>query len=158
MPNMIEFFHQDRILTIKSNDNKYVYVDYENEKVSIWNMLIDSPWEYEKSWILLEVKDFWNNLFYSFLIDWKVIFVLLNDNFESKEEIWSFFWDIDVLLIHSTKNSQKVIENIETRVVIPVGEWKDILLHTLWQHKVEIENYKFKSDTPDDSTEFINLK
>jgi len=39
-----------------------------------------------------------------------------------KEEITSFFGDVDILLIVGTKNSPKIVENIEARVVVPFGE------------------------------------
>jgi hypothetical protein len=86
------------------------------------------------------------------------VFVLFDDNFEQKEEIMSFFWDIDILLINWTKNATKIIENIEARIIIPFGEWKDVFLNILGQHKEEIESFKLKWEIWNENTEFINLK
>ncbi len=155
---MIEIFNKNQIVNIKNSDNVIVSLDTEKKEVSIGDYLIDFPGEYEKSGILLEVMEYDNKFFYSFLIEWKVVFVLFYDDFEQKEEIMSFFGDVDVLLITGSKNSPKIVENVEARVVIPFGEWKDLFLHTLSQHKEEIEVFKLKWDMWDENTEFVNLK
>lgn len=135
-----------------------VYFDTNAKTITINNLPVSFPGEYEKWWVLLEVKEYGDELFYNFSIDGKSIVIITNDNFEQKEEILSFFWDVDVLIITGSKASAKIFENIEARVVIPYGEWKDIFLHTLWQDKVEeIENFKIKSELPTDNSEFINL-
>jgi len=155
---MIEIFNKDNLVNIKNSDNVIVTLNTQNKEVKIWDYTIDYPGEYEKSGILLEVKEYDNKFFYSFLIEWKVVFVLFDDNFEQKEEIMSFFWDIDILLINWTKNATKIIENIEARIVIPFGEWKDVFLKILGQHKEEIESFKLKWEIWNENTEFINLK
>lgn len=155
---MIEIFNKDNLVNIKNSDNVVVTLNTQNKEVKIWDYVVDFPGEYEKSGILLEVKEYDNKFFYSFLIEWKVVFVLFYDDFEQKEEIMSFFWDIDILLIAWTKNSTKIIENIEARVVIPFGEWKDIFLNSISQHKEEIEVFKLKWEMWVENTEFVNLK
>jgi len=74
-------------------------------------------WEYEKSWNLLEVKEYTELLFYKFLIDGKHMCIIYSDSFELKEEIVSFFGDVDILLIIWTKDAVKIFENIEAKVV-----------------------------------------
>lgn len=156
---MIEVFNKDNKVNIKSINNVLITLDIDKKEVSIGDYLIDFPWEYEKSWILLEVKEYEQKMFYSFLVEQKIIFVLFEDEFDiSKQEILSFFWDVDILLIVWTKNAAKISENIEARVVIPFWESKDIFLNTLWQHKEEIDNFKLKVEMWVENTEFINLK
>jgi hypothetical protein len=70
--------------------------------------------------------------------------VVPSDSFELKEEILSFFGDVDILLITGTKDAAKVFENIEAKLVIPYGEGKDIFLNTLGQHTQEVDSYKVK--------------
>lgn len=150
----------ENIISIKNLNDKKIEINYSNNSVYLdWNF-IDFPWEYEKSWILLEVKEYEEKFFYSFLIDGIVVSLILDDNFELKEEISDFLWDIDVLLIRWTKNSWKVIENIEARVIIPFWEWKDVLLNNMWQHKEEIEVFKIKSNEIEskEDSEIINIK
>lgn len=154
---MIEIFNKNDILNIKSDINTNVFIDWKNKSVKIWNFNIDFPWEYEISWILAEVKEYQNKLFYSLIINSRNIFVLFYDDFELKEEIISFFWNINILLINSLKNSNKIVESIEANVVIPFWEWKEALLHILGQHKEKIENFKFKDDLWNNNTEFIYL-
>lgn len=155
---MIEIYNKNNVVNIKNSDNKIVFVDILNKTVKIDDYLIDFPWEYEKSSILVEVMEYENILFYSLLIESKIILVIFEESFEMKEEIMSFFWDVDVLLIIGTKNSPKIVENIEARVVIPFWEWKDVFLNTLGQHKEEMESFKLKADLWIENTEFINLK
>lgn len=156
---MIEIQSNWENLIIKNSENKKIEFNYSNKEVKIDWFLIDFPWEYEKAWILLEVKEHENNFFYNFSIDWNALLLIPEDNFELKEEIVSFFGDVDVLLINWTKNSPKIIENVEARVVVPFWEWKDVCLNALWQHKEEVENIKLKSsDFDNDETQIINLK
>jgi hypothetical protein len=104
------------------------------------------------------VMEYEQKLFYSLLIEWKVIVVIFEDTFETSEKILSFFWDVDILFIIGTKNASKIVENIEAKVVIPFWEWKDVFLTILWQHKEELEIFKLKGDIWLENTEFINLK
>lgn len=97
-------------------------------------------------------------LFYSFAIEGNSVVVIFDENFEMKEEIMTFFGDVDILLVRGTKTSPKLVENIEARVVIPFGEEKEMFFHTLSQHKEEVSTFKLKGELPSENTEFINLK
>ena len=154
---MLEIFNENTLLKVKNSDNKVIVVDTVNKKVSIDDFGIDYPGEYEKSWILSEVFEFEQKLFYSIHNEQKLIMVIFDEVNEIKEELLEFFGDVDVLLVAWTKNMQKLIENIETRVVIPFGEGKDVLLNTLWQHKEEISSFKLKQEMWEENTEYVNL-
>lgn len=153
----MEIRKKKNILEIESDSKWIIYFDEETKEVKIWDLIVSYPWEYEKSGILLEVKEYSWELFYSFAVDSKHIFFVLTDNFELKEEIVSFFWDVDVLIIVWTKKSVNIFENIEARVVIPYGEGKDLFLQSLWQNISPVSNYKLKSDLSLENTEFVNL-
>jgi len=56
----------------------------------------------------------------------------------------SFFGDVDVLIIISSKEAAKIFESIEAKMVIPYGESKDMFLHTLGQNIEEVKSYKVK--------------
>ncbi len=155
---MIELQNQGNILKIKNSENASIEVDTVSKTVSIQNFGVDFPWEYEKSWVLVEVKEYEEKLFYSIVTESKTLLVIFEESFEMKEEITSFFGDVDILLIIGTKNSPKIVENIEARVVVPFGEGKDLFLHTLGQHKEEIDVFKLKADMGTENTEYINLK
>ena len=155
---MIELANQGNILKIKNSDNNNIFIDTLEKKVSIEDFWVDFPGEYEKAGILVEVKEYDENLFYSIMNEWKNLLVIFQDSFEMKEEITSFFGDVDILLIVGTKNSPKIVENIEARVVVPFGEWKDVFLNTLGQHKEEVETFKLKAELWVENTEYVNLK
>jgi len=154
---MIEIYNDKQNLIIKNTLKKEIIFDKQNLKVTLDNFDTTFPWEYEKSQILLEVKEYSWNLFYNFLLEGKHIVIITEDDFEIKEEIVWFFWDIDLLIIKWTKQAAKIFENIEAKIVVPYWEAKDIFLNTLWQNSWEVENYKIKWEILWDSTEFVNL-
>lgn len=155
---MIEIFNKNDVINIKNSQNILINFNVNSKDVYIWDYNINFPWEYEKSWILLEVMEYEGKLFYNFLVEWNTIVIIFDDNFEIKESILSFFWDVDILLINWTKNSNKIVENIETKVVIPFWELKNVFLHSISQHKEEIDTFKLKSDFWLENTEYVNLK
>jgi hypothetical protein len=134
-----------------------VTFDTISNNVKIDDLDVSFPWEYEKKWILLEVKEFASLLFYSFTIDSKHLVIIPNDTFELKEEILSFFWDVDILIIIGTKRWAEIFENIEARVVIPYWPTKQVFLTTLGQNIEEVSSYKVKSELLEDANEFVNL-
>lgn len=149
---------KNNILEVESNSKSVIYFYTLKNELKIDDLFVSYPWEYEKSGILLEVKEYQNNLFYSFSVDSKHILFILTDEFDLKEEILSFFWDVDVLVIIWTKKSVKIFENIEARVVVPYWEGKDLFLQTLWQNIEEVKNFKLKWEFSLENTEFVNLE
>ncbi len=155
---MLEISNNDKKIIIKNSSDDNLVINYDNSEISIWDLVIDMPWEYEKSGILLLAKKYNEDMFYNIIVEKKHILVFFVDNFEIKEEIIDFFWDIDILFIPWNKESTKIFENIETRTVIPFWEAKDIFLQNLWQHTLEeVETYKVKSELESLDTTFVNL-
>lgn len=155
---MIEFFYKNDDLIIENSDKKTISFNTETNTVILDWFDVTFPWEYEKSSILLEVKEFEDNLYYNFLIDSLHLVIITNDSFELKEEISDFFWDVDILVIVWSKSSAKIFENIEAKIVIPYWKAKDMFLNTLWQHIEVLNNYKQKWELPVENTEFVNLE
>lgn len=154
----MEFFYKNNCLITQNSSKKEIVFNLETKEVTIDDFPVSNQWEYEKSWILVEVKTYENNYFYSISLDWYHVFIITTDNFELSEEILSFFGDIDVLLLPWSKNSIKIYENIEAKIVIPYGEGKDVFFTAISQHKEEVENFKVKWEIMWDVTEFVNLK
>lgn len=152
----MEIKNKDNFLIIESENKSNIFLEKEKKEVKIDDLNVSFPWEYEKSGILLEVKKYSWDLFYSFSVDWKHVLFVLNDEFELKEEILTFFWDVDLLIIIWTKKAVKIFENIEARVVVPYGEGKDIFLQSLAQNLEEQKIYKLKNLSLEE-TEFVNL-
>lgn len=154
---MLEVFYKGSDLVIQNSDKKEIVFDTLLNEVKLDGFDVTFPWEYEKSGILLEVKEYGDNLFYNFLLDSKHVLIVPSDSFELKEEILSFFGDVDLLFIIGSKDAAKIFENIEAKIVIPYWETKDIFLNSLSQHIEEVTNYKQKWELPIDRTEFVNL-
>jgi len=155
---MIEINNKAGVISVVDSSKAQISLDINSLEVKIDDLNVVHAWEFEKSGILLEVKSYNNILFYSFTIDWKHLVIITDDKFELKEEILSFFWDVDVLIIKWSKESAKIFENIEARVVVPYWDWKSTFLTTLGQHIEEVSSFKVKWDFAIDSTEFVNLK
>jgi len=154
---MIQIAYKASDIQIKNSDGKNIHFSPETLEVKLDDFDVTYPWEYEKSGTLLEVKEYEEKLFYNFLLEGKHICIISTDSFEITEEILSFFWDVDVLIITGTKDAVKKFENIEAKVVIPYWEGKEIFLNTLGQTVEEINVYKIKSDLNGDTTEYVNL-
>ncbi|PIE85551.1 hypothetical protein CSA08_01460 [Candidatus Gracilibacteria bacterium] len=155
---MLDIFNKDNILSIVNTDKKEIAFNTETKEVLLDGLSVGYPGEYEKSGILLEVKEYEGILFYHFVTESKRLVIITSDNFTIKEDILSFFGDVDILIINGTKDSIKIFENIEAKLVIPYGESKDIFLNTLGQHIEQVDNYKVKGEFALDTTEFVNLK
>lgn len=154
---MLDLKYNKSDLIITDSDKKTVSFNIENNTTLLDGFDITHSWEYEKAWILVEVKKYKEKLYYNFLIDKKRLVIISNDSFELKEEILSFFWDVDILIIVWTKESAKLFENIEAKLVVPYGEGKDLFLQTLGQKVEEEKSYKVKGEFSLDSTDFVNL-
>lgn len=155
---MLEIIKDKDIFKIKDSNWVFTTIDFLKKEIKIDYYLLDMPWEYEKSLILWEVKSYQEKMFYSLIIESFKVFVIFDDNFDLKEEIVSFFWDIDILIINTSKNSQTITENIEAKTIIPFWEYKDIYLNSLWQHKEELNSFKIKTKEQfTDTTTYINL-
>ena len=154
---MIEITNSSWIVSIETSSKNKINLNTFTSEVKIDDLNVVHPGEFEKSWILLEVKEYSNILFYSFTVEGKHIVIITNDVFELKEEILSFFWDVDILVIVWSKESAKIFENIEARIVVPYWDGKSTFLTTLWQHSEEVVSYKVKWEFSIDSTEFVNL-
>lgn len=154
---MIEISNKAGIISVETSTKSKISLDINSKEVKIDDLNVVHAWEFEKSGILLEVKSYSDKLFYSFTLDSKHLVIINDDIFELKEEILSFFWDVDVLIIKGSKESAKIFENIEARVVVPYWDGQSTFLTTLGQHIEEVKSFKVKWDFSIDSTEFINL-
>lgn len=155
---MLEIKNNSWTVIITDSNKTEIKFETEANNVYLGDFDVSYPGEYEKSGILLEVKEYSEKLFYHFLVEWKHLVFINTDSLELKEEILSFFWDVDILLIHGSKESAKLFENIEAKLVVPFAEGKDIFLNTLGQHIEEVSSYKIKAELPYDNTEFVNLE
>lgn len=155
---MIEISYKDqKTLCIKNSDKKEVLFAFEDKKVFLEDFDVSHPGEYEKSGNLLEVKQYTDLLFYKFLIDGKHLCIVTSDTFDLKEEIISFFGDVDILIIIWSKDAVKIFENIEAKVVVPYGEGKDVFLNAVASSSEPVKAFKVWVELDGDRTEFVDL-
>jgi len=155
---MLDVSYNGDNLVITDASKKNIEFNVETLEMKLDGFDVTHPGEYEKSEILLEVKKYEDKLFYHYLIDRKHLVFVPYDEFKLEEEILTFFWDVDILVIHGSKNAAKVFENIEAKMVIPYGESKDMFLTAAGQHSESVKAHKIKWDFSLDSIEFVNLE
>jgi hypothetical protein len=155
---MLELKNNAGVITIVDSNKTEIKFETESNNVYLGDFDVSYPGEYEKSGILLEVKEYNEKLFYHFLVEGKHLVIVNTDTLELKEEILSFFGDVDILIIQGSKESAKLFENIEAKLVVPYTESKDIFLNTLGQHIEEVSSHKIKAELSIDVTEFVNLE
>lgn len=134
-----------------------IEVVFENWSINIDWMLIDFPWEYEKSWIMWHVIEKWDKILFQINFLWKNIAYINYSELTVDESVVDFFWDIDILIIKWSKESIKIFENLEAKRVVPTWEQKDIFFSTLWQHPEEEESHKIREQVWENEVIFINL-
>jgi hypothetical protein len=155
---MLELKNTAGTISIVDSNKTEIKFETQSNNVYLGDFDVSYPGEYEKSGILLEVKEYNDRLFYHFLVEGKHVVIVNTDTVELKEEILSFFGDVDILIIHGSKEAAKLFENIEAKLVVPYTEGKDIFLNTLGQHIEEVSSHKIKAELSIDVTEFVNLE
>ncbi len=151
----MEIYKKNWSIAISSNKKE---IEFANRKIIVDEMIIDMPWEYEKSWILAQALKFNDKLLFQLKIENKNVAYIEYDDLDITEDISSFLWNIDILIILWSKNSIKIFENLEARSVLPFWEQKDIFFNTLWQHPEPTKNFKLKEFQSETEVIFINLE
>ena len=154
---MVDFLYKADDLVIATKEKKEIVFNTKTNTVILDTYDVTFPWEYEKSWILLEVKEFGGNLFYKFLVFGYHLVIVPTDSLELAEDILWFFGNVDVLVIKGTKAGVKIYESIEAKLVIPYGEEKEIFFNALGQNKESVPTFRLKWELNGEITEFVNL-
>lgn len=126
--------------------------------ISIDDYAIDYPWEYEKSGIIAEVRDYGDSQVLRFTAGDHTI-LYLPDSIESlTSDMTQFAGDVDILIVPGKKDLHKVIESIDARVVVPYGPSKSGLFAAFGQSLEEESKRTLKvADFDDEKTIFVNL-
>ncbi len=134
-------------------------VKFGAEGLEIDGLKIDMPGEYEKSGVLLQTRLIGGSLVHELQIERKIVGYVPAEILEPSEDLVAFFDDLDILLVSGSKSDIQIFESLESRVVIPYGEWRDGFLHAIGQASLEaVEKYKSKeSDFGGETTLFVKL-
>ena len=133
-------------------------LSFMTDSISVDGMKIDFPGEYEKSGFGIQVTEV-GSLVYELQIEGKTVAFLPSTITEGDETLAGAFHDIDLLLVHSSKESVKLVELLEPRMVVPYGENIDALLLPLGQGSLEsVDKYKTKEvDFEGENVVFVKL-
>lgn len=144
------------VLTI-TTDKKTVR--FAPEGLEIDGLTIEMPGEYEKSGILLQTRLIGEILVHELQVERKVIGFIPAEILETSEELVAFFDELDILLISGSKSDIQIFENLEARMVVPYGEFRETFLNSVGQASLEaVEKFKTKeSDFNGESTIFVKL-
>lgn len=78
---------------------------------------------------------------------------------EPDERLSEFLGDIDILLLPGAKDAGKTVEKLESRIVIPYGEARETLLHSLGQTLEAVRKFKPKdSDFEATDVKYVYLE
>ena len=84
---MIEITNKEWLISVDASNKSKITLDTNNNEVKIDDLNVVHAGEFEKSGILLEVKEYAEKLFYSFTIDSKLgFFSITGDGFSSTVE------------------------------------------------------------------------
>ena len=144
------------VLTI-TTDKKIVR--FAPEGLEIDGLKIEMAGEYEKSGILLQTRLIGEILVHELQVERKVIGFIPAEILEASEELVAFFDELDMLLISGAKSDIQIFENLEARMVVPYGEFRETFLSSVGQASLEaVEKFKTKeSDFNGESTVFVKL-
>lgn len=121
-------------------------------------LIIDFFGEYEKSGFLATFHEVEGKNLFTLRVEGKNIAFVPTDTLEITEKVVNFLGNIDILILPGDKNTTKIFENIEARMVVPYGEETPLFLSSLGQNIEMVDKYKTKeSDFEGESTVFVRL-
>lgn len=130
----------------------------EGQSIVVDEMKIDFPGEYEKSGILVHCLEINETLVYELRIEGRVIAYIPETLTTPTEELTGFFQNLDILVLNGTKDSTKLSELLDARIVVPYGEGKDTFLTTFGQALEPTDKFKPREiDFEGETTVFVRL-
>lgn len=130
----------------------------EGQTINVDGLKIDFPGEYEKSGFLIHAIEIGESLVYELRIEGKVIAYLSETVKETSEELSGFFQNLDILVLAGSKESTKISEFLDARIVVAYGEGKEIFLTTFGQAIEATDKFKPKeADFEGEKTVFVRL-
>lgn len=125
---------------------------------TIDDLQIDFPGEYEKSGILVHVTELDTHLVYELRIEGRMVAYVPTGITEGTEALSNALENIDILILPGSKETTKLSEFLDARIVIPYGESRDQFLIAFGQNLEPQDKYKPKeADFDGESTMFVYL-
>ncbi|PID83699.1 hypothetical protein CSB09_04805 [Candidatus Gracilibacteria bacterium] len=151
----MEFLVQDGAIQIVSH-KKNITLDTTN--VLLDGMAITCAGEYEKSGFLLYVKQWNQKWVYHFRVEGYWIAYIPDFVTEIDSDTINFLGQIDILVMPAGKSSQKVIEQIEPKMLVTYGEKASEVPALFGENFEPVTKYKVKaSDISVEKTSCVTL-
>jgi hypothetical protein len=152
-------------MDITSRNNQIVITSDKKEiifesptSIVLDTMTIDFFGEYEKSGFLATYHEVERKSLFTIRVEGKNIAYIPMDTLDITEKVINFLGNIDILILPGDKNSTKIFENIEARMIVPYGEETPIFLSSLGQNIEMVDKYKTKEvDFESESTVFVRV-
>ncbi len=152
-------------MDITSRDNQIVITSDKKEiifqsptSIILDGMTIDFFGEYEKSGFMATYHEVEGKSLFTLRVESKNIAYVPMDTLEITEKVVDFLGNIDILIIPGNKNSTKIFENLEARMVVPYGEESPVFLSSLGQNIELVDKYKTKEvDFESEATVFVRV-
>lgn len=150
----MEFFKCNNNVCI-SSDKKEILLG--SNQVTVDGMVIDFPGEYEKSGIILQVKEENEKRYFTLQVEGKIIAYVSHTEGEIQDELLNFFAKTSILVTLADKENTKLVEVLEPSIIIPYGEGKDVFLSSLGQTLEPTDRYKLKEIDDQGAAVYVNL-
>lgn len=152
-------------MEITSRNNQIVIVSDKKEivfsgtaSIVLDGMVIDFFGEYEKSGFLVTFQEIENKPLFTLRVEGKNIAYIPTDTLEITEKVVDFLGNTDMLILQGNKNSTKIFENLEARIVVPYGEETPVFLASLGQNIEPVDKFRTKeSDFESEATVFVRI-
>lgn len=152
----MDIISKNNQIVITSDKKDIIFSDASS--INLDGMIIDFHGEYEKSGFLIEFQEVEGTALFRLRVEGKNIAYVPIDKLEITEKVVDFFGNIDILILPGDKNTTKIFENLEARMVVPYGEEAPLFLSSLGQNIETVEKYKTKeSDFESESTVFVRV-
>lgn len=121
---------------------------------------IDYPGEYEKSGIIVQIKEYGDDyLITRCNVGDRVVAYLPESTEDLTSDMISFLGDVDVLILPGKKTLQKIVETVDPRVVLPYGEALSAFFGAFGQTVEPLNKKNLKvTDFVEDSILFLDLQ
>ncbi len=151
----MDFLKNQNGNVVISSEKKEITLN--DNQITVDGMVIDFPGEYEKSGILIQVKEENEKLYFTLQVEGKIIAFVPHAEWEIHDELINFFWKASILITLADKVNTKLVEVLEPLLIVPYGEGKDVFLSSLGQSAEPTDRYKVKELDLDGAAVYVNL-
>ncbi len=137
----MEFFYKNNTLSIESEKKSIVFLP---DSIMLDSLSLEMPWEYEKWGFLVYVYENKGILIYQLRIEGYSVWYIPNILDDLSPEWLTFLWDLDILIMPTSKVSIPLIEKIESRMIVTYGESAHELATHMGITEFPLQKYRLK--------------